>query len=108
MWRSWVTACLGSVVVGADAILLAQDAERRARRLALVRTASEPNLEELSAVRSERLVRALESQEAPWAFVTSPEPMYLERRAAAVQGRKLVPLDWLPRIWATVSGRRST
>src|SRR5439155_828973 len=51
-------------------------------------------------------VKALQAPDALWAFVTSPGPMYLERRAAATQAKGLVPVAWLPKIWQAVGELR--
>jgi hypothetical protein len=94
-------------MLGLQLSLPAQSTDRRDDRIALALTVQPPGVEELSAIRSGRLTRALESSEALWTFVTSSEPMYLERRAAAIQGRALVPLSWLPRIWSAIRELRA-
>lgn len=83
-------------------LVLAQAAEPRDERMRLALAAPEPNAEQLKAVSSARITAALQSPEALWAFVTAPEPSYLERRAAAHQAKGLVPVAWLPKIWAAI------
>lgn len=61
---------------------------------------------DLRAVHSARITRALRSPDALWTFVTSPEPMYLERRAAAYQAKGLLPITWLPKVWQAVDELR--
>ena len=74
------------------------------RRLAM--SMPDPGTIDLGAVHSGRITRALRSPDALWAFVTSPEPMYLERRAAAHQAKGLVPIAWLPKVWQAVAELR--
>jgi hypothetical protein len=68
-------------------------------RVRLALTATPPTTDELLAVHSNRIARALTSPESLLAFVTRPEPFYLERRAAAVQAKGLIPVSWAPRVW---------
>ena len=44
------------------------------------------------------LTRALTTPQRFWAFLTAPETSYPERRAAAVQGKNVFPVAWLPRL----------
>ena len=99
---------LRPVLWGAVALLLGQTAEMREQRtrLALAVTTPEPTAEHLEAVHSARITAALQSADALWAFVTAPEQSYLERRAAAYQASGLVPVAWLPRIWAAIGELR--
>jgi hypothetical protein len=87
-------------------VLLAQrpDAVEQRRRLALA--ATEPTAEALRAVRSDRITCALQSPDSLFQFVTRPEPFYLERRAAALQGNGIIPMDWVPRLWRAVGELR--
>lgn len=70
------------------------------QRMELAQKSTEPSDEELLALRTDRIDRALQSPELLWEFVTRPEPFYLERRAAARQGA--LPPEWLPKIWAAI------
>ena len=86
-------------------VLLWQAVEPR-DRTALALANSGPTAEELTAVHSARISAALQSPDALWAFVTAPEPNYLERRAAAYQAKGLIPVGWLPKIWAAIGELR--
>jgi hypothetical protein len=72
--------------------------EHRRERMELAISSREPDASELMELRTPPIAQALQSAEALWNFVTLPEPFYRERRAAALQGRKLVPLEWLPKL----------
>jgi hypothetical protein len=63
-------------------------------------------LDQLAAMRSPRITRALQSAESLFAFVTSPEQSYLERRAVAAQSAGLVPVEWLPRLVSAMTELR--
>jgi hypothetical protein len=94
------------VVLCAVTIFLVQAAEPRDQRIRLALATPEPTVEQLKAVNSARITAALQSADALWAFVTAPEPNYLERRAAAYQARGLVPVTWLPKVWAAIGELR--
>ena len=93
IWR--VALC--AVMLG-----LGQSADQGRARMRLAERNAIPGSTDLGAVRSARITRALRSPDDLWAFVTSPEPIYLERRAAAYQAKGLVPVTWLPKIWRTL------
>jgi hypothetical protein len=97
IWR--VLLCAVTVVLG-------QIPAERQQRMRLAEANPTPSSMELQAVRSDRLTRALRSPDDLWAFVTLPEPMYLERRAAAYQAKGLVPVTWLPKIWRAIGELR--
>jgi hypothetical protein len=65
-----------------------------------------PTTEQLEALRTDRIRAALRSPDTLWSFVTSPEPMYLERRAAAIQGKGIIPVEWLPKVWRALGELR--
>src|SRR6478735_7323657 len=94
------------ILLCATALLLAQAADPRDQRIRLAVSLAEVSAEQLAGVHSDRISAALRSPDALWAFIISPEPMYLERRAAAVQARGLVPVTWLPKIWRTIGELR--
>src|SRR5258705_7319888 len=96
----------GRVLLCAATLLLGQTLENRDQRLRLAAATPDPTAERLKAVRSDRITRALRSPDALWAFVTSPEPLYLERRAAAYQAKGLMPVAWLPKIWQAIGELR--
>jgi hypothetical protein len=81
------------LLLGFPAILPAQRADTREARQRLARDSREPTYEALMARRSDRITRALQSPESLLAFVTRPEPSYVERRAAAMQAKGLIPVD---------------
>jgi hypothetical protein len=94
------------VLWGALTLLLWQVVDPRDQRIRLALATPEPTAEQLKAVNSARITAALQSAEALWAFVTAPEPSYLERRAAAYQAKGLVPVTWLPKVWAAIGELR--
>ena len=94
------------VLLCAVTVLLGQIPAEREQRMRLAEANPTPGSTELQAVRSDRITRALRSPDDLWAFVTSPEPMYLERRAAAYQAKGLVPVTWLPKIWRAIGELR--
>lgn len=94
------------VLLCAATVLLVQTADLRQPRMRLAEANPTPGSTELQAVRSDRVTRALRSPDDLWAFVTSPEPTYLERRAAAYQAKGLVPVAWLPKIWRAIGELR--
>jgi hypothetical protein len=94
------------VLCGALTLLLWQAVEPRDQRIRLALATPEPTAEQLKAVNSARIDAALRSPDALWAFVTAPEPSYLERRAAAYQAKGVVPVTWLPKIWAAIGELR--
>ena len=102
-----ILLCAVTLLLGQTATMLpvqpAQASEAR-RRLAM--SIPDPGALDLGAVHSGRITRALRSPDALWAFVTSPEPMYLERRAAAHQAKGLMPVAWLPKVWQAVGELR--
>jgi len=61
---------------------------------------------DLSKVRSAALSAALEDPEMLWDFITAPGTPYTERRAAALQGRKLFRAKSLPRLMAAIGELR--
>jgi hypothetical protein len=87
-------------------LLLGQAAETRDQRTRLALATPELTAEQLKAVDSARITAALQSADVLWAFVTAPEPNYLERRAAAHQAGGLIPVSWLPRIWSAIGELR--
>src|SRR5437667_3042138 len=94
------------VLFCAATLLLAQTPESPDQRARLAAATPDPTAEQLQAVRTDRITHALRSPDALWVFVTSPEPMYNERRAAAVQAKGLVPVAWLPKLWQAVGELR--
>jgi hypothetical protein len=83
---------------------MAQQPDSARRRLALSSTV--PSVDQLRQVHSGRIDRALRSPDSVLALVTRPEAFYLERRAAAVQARGLIPMDWAPRLWRLIGELR--
>ncbi len=61
---------------------------------------------DFSKVKSPGLSKALKSPKGLWKFLTSPETPYTERRAAALQGRKVFPVEWLPKLMAALGELR--
>jgi hypothetical protein len=97
------------VLCGAITFLLGQAVDPREQRIRLAQaalTTPDPTAEQLRAVRSARITAALQSADALWAFVTAPEKSYHERRAAAYQAKGVVPVAWLPKIWAAIGELR--
>jgi hypothetical protein len=94
------------VLWGAVTVLLWQAVEPRDQRIRLALATPEPTAEQLKAVNSARITAALQSPDALWAFVTAPEASYLERRAAAYQAKGLIPVTWLPKVWAAIGELR--
>jgi hypothetical protein len=94
------------VLCGALTLLLWQASEPRGQRIRLALATPEPTAEQLKAVSSTRITAALQSADALWAFVTSPEASYLERRAAAYRAKGRVPVSWLPKVWAAIGELR--
>jgi len=94
------------VLLCAVTVLLGQIPAERLQRMRLAEANPIPGSTQLQAVRSDRITRALRSPDDLWAFVTSAEPMYLERRAAAYQAKGLVPVTWLPKIWRAIGELR--
>jgi hypothetical protein len=75
-------------------------------RLEVALSSKEPDPSELMALRTPRIAQALRSADSLWAFVTLPEPFFLDRRAAARQGGKLIPLAWMPKLWRAIGELR--
>lgn len=98
----------GLFLLALPALLMAQAGatDTREQRMPLAAKSREPAYEALMAMRSRRITRALQSPESLFAFVTRPEPFYLERRAAAMQGKGLIPVDWVPRLWRAIAELR--
>ena len=90
------------ILLCATTVLLGQAADPRDQRIRLALSSPDPTAAQLESVHSDRITAALRSPDALWAFITSPEQMYLERRAAAFQSKGLVPVTWLPKIWRTM------
>ena len=61
---------------------------------------------DLFKVRSPALSEALKDTESLWKFMASPETPYTDRRAAALQGRDVFPVEWLPRLMAAIGELR--
>ena len=80
----------------------AQSKEHDAQRRQLALKTPEATSEGLLELRSPRITRALQSPESLYVFVTRPESFYRERRAAALQGKGLIPMSWMPRLWAAM------
>ena len=91
----------------AASLFSGQGQEERQQRMRLALASPEPRVEELMALRTARIDQALRSPERLWQFVTLPEPFYVERRAAAVQGRGSIPVEWVPRLWRAIGELRS-
>ena len=92
----------GRILLCATTLLLWQVADSRDQRIRLALATPEVSAEELRAIHSDRINAALRSPDTLWAFVTSPEQNYLERRAAAVQAKGLLPVTWVPKVWRTM------
>src|SRR5437867_3373029 len=88
------------------ALLFGQRPEERQERTRVALASPEPTVEKLMALRTERIDQALRSPELLWQFVTLPAPLYLERRAAALQGRGVIPVEWVPRLWRAIGELR--
>ena len=98
----------GFCVLALPSLLLAQAGatDTREQRMTLAAKSREPAYKALLAMRSRGIARALQSPESLFAFVTRPEPSYLERRAAAMQGKGLMPVGWVPRLWRAIAELR--
>ena len=92
------------LVVGA---VLVTERRARAQTVIFAEQVSGPSPHEMGCVRSldnscgvdsNVVSAALRSPDTLWAFLTSPESRFRERRAAAMDGAAIVPLDWLVRI----------
>lgn len=94
------------VLLVSAGLLFGQGADGRQQRARLALASAEPRVEDLMALRTDRIDRALRSPESLWQFVTLPEPFYLERRAAAVQGRGVIRVEWLPKLWRAIGELR--
>ncbi len=99
-WRSRTLLVGLMLATVAPPVLFAQLPANWRERMALAEISKDPTDEELLALRTDRIDRALQSPESLWEFVTRPEPFYLERRAAARQS--VLPPEWLPKIWAAI------
>jgi hypothetical protein len=93
-------------LICAATLLFAQAPDTHDARMRLAAQDPRPNAEDLKALHTHTIARALQSPEALWAFVIRPGPMYLERRAAASQSKGLVPVAWLPRLWGAMGELR--
>ena len=98
----------GLLLLALPALLIAQAGatDARAQRFRLAANSREPSYEALMAMRSRRITRALRSPASLYAFVTRPEPFYLEHRAAAMLGKGLIPMDWVPKLWRAMAELR--
>lgn len=68
--------------------------------------ADPPSWDELMAVRSTGQTAVLKSPEALWAFLIAPDTPYMERWAAAAQGKDLLPPNYLPKLYVTMDQLR--
>lgn len=91
-------------LVASPTLQLAQvdTAHRRARR-ELAKKDQPVAYEALMALRSGRISRALQSPESLLVFIAQPRSFYLERRAAAMQSKGLIPMSWVPRLWEMIA-----
>ena len=87
----------GLLVVGVAAGSAEDQEEARRRKAEEAQREERPNLSQVELL---KVKEALKDRERWWAMLTAPETPYLERRAAAVQGAKLLPFEWLPRLMA--------
>ncbi len=78
--------------------------EQRRKVAELAASAPRPDL---GAVKTPALAAALAEPEALWSLLTAPTTSYLERRAAAAQGRGVFPLAYLPRLTAALAQLRA-
>ena len=62
--------------------------------------------DQLLKMRAPGLSKALEDPESLWLFITAPGTSYLQRLAAALQGRDTFPVERIPRLMAAIGELR--
>jgi len=95
--REWAKRALEGKIVAPD------DHASKLREAMQKMKAPRPDL---SKVSSPALSEAVKNAESLWKFMTAPDTPYTDRRAAALQGREVFPVEWLPQLMAAIGELR--